>query len=136
MTWSNAYIGLPFREKGRGPDAYDCWGLARAIFAAEQHIDLPSYTEDYASLAEREEIAVAFGAANADPWRPIDTGDERPFDVGLFRRGSIAAHVGIVVEPGRMLHIEEGNESGIVGYRDGRWRTRLIGFYRHRELIR
>ena len=134
MTWSNAYIGLPFIEKGRALDGCDCWGLVTTVFAAERGITLPSYTEDYASIAERQEIAAAFQAAEAEPWRPVALGSERGFDVGLFRRGPIAAHVGIVVAPGKMLHAEEGHDSRIEDYRGGKWRTRLIGFYRHREL--
>jgi cell wall-associated NlpC family hydrolase len=134
MTWSNSFVGLPFQEKGRGRDGCDCWGLCVLVFAAEHGIALPSFTEDYASLEEREEIASAFRAAGYDPWRPVPLREERAFDVGLFRRAAIAAHVGIVVEPGLILHAEDGHDSRVEAYRYGKWRTRLIGFYRHKDM--
>lgn len=34
-------IGLPWRENGYGPDAYDCWGLARACQRDVFGRDLP-----------------------------------------------------------------------------------------------
>ena len=134
--WSNAYIGLPFREKGRDRSGLDCYGLVYLAFATEQRIAIPRLDKDYACLAEREEIAALFDAGNSDPWRPIAEGDERPFDVVLFRRGRITSHIGIVVEPGRMLHIQNGIDCGIERYDVGAWRTRLVGIRRHRELIR
>jgi hypothetical protein len=54
--------------------------------------------------------------------------------VALFRRGALAAHVGIVIDAGRMLHIERERESCIAAYIDGPYQHRLLGVYRHAEI--
>jgi cell wall-associated NlpC family hydrolase len=135
--WSSPFIGMPFEERGREARGVDCYGLVRLVLMEVQRIALPSFTESYVSCAEREMIAAALDAGERDlPLRPIRRGDEAPFDIVEFVRGGISDHVGIVVERGRMLHIESGGESRIERYDVGKWLPRLKGFYRHRDLIR
>lgn len=131
--WSAAFIGLDWREKGRDRDGIDCWGLAALVYAEVLRIDLPSYADAYASIAERGEIAALFAAdASRWPWRKVDAPEE--FDIALFRRGRLESHVGVVVATSRMLHVTEGRLSSVERYDDGRWRPRLKGFYRHAGL--
>jgi hypothetical protein len=107
----------------------------RLVYAGVLRIDLPSYEEAYVSLAEREEIGELMQVdASRWPWAMVFPGRECQHDVAVFRRGALAAHVGVVIEPGRMLHAEQGRESCIVSYADGPWRHRLVGVYRHADL--
>jgi len=132
MSWSDRYIGLPYRDRGRDHDGADCWGLVRLVYREALAITLPSYLETYASLEERAEIAAAIGAKSARyPWRRIATGDARGFDLVLFQRGGIADHVGIVVAPSAMLHVARGSEAVIAPYDETPWSGRLVGLYRH-----
>jgi cell wall-associated NlpC family hydrolase len=135
MHWSAAYVGLPWREKGRDRTGLDCYGLVRLVYADELGIDLPSYAEAYAGIAERAEIAALIAADAARwPWVPVAQGEERAFDVAVFRRGRLEAHVGIVVGGRRMLHILEGCQACIAAC-DGRaWSPRHAGFYRYRRI--
>jgi cell wall-associated NlpC family hydrolase len=138
MTWSDAYIGLPFEEKGRDRGSVDCWGLVSLVLSDIHGItSLPAYTEEYASTAERAELAAIFARdALAFPWHWVPDDEARPFDVVLFNRAGIMCHVGIVTERGRMLHVESGRESCVERYDIGRWATRFAGVRRHAELMR
>ena len=137
-AWVGSWIGLPFRLGGRGPADFDCWGLARAVLAAEFGIDAPAYERGYPEDA-RDRAALADLVSHGMPgWRPIAEGDaarsgigERPGDLILMRHGRHACHIGMVVARGTMLHIEEGTDSSLDRYDGPRWRRRLAGIYRH-----
>jgi cell wall-associated NlpC family hydrolase len=132
MHWSAAYVGQPWQDLGRGPNAFDCYGLLAEVYRGVLGIELASYAGVYTSANERAEIsALLSDAAAAWPWHPIDAGKERELDAVLFRRGGVANHVGIAVGDGRMLHVVSGALSCIESYRAGRWWPRLVGFYRH-----
>ena len=133
----NSLIGIPFVAHGRDASGLDCWGLVRLAFGRAKGISLPGYDERYLSLEEREQIAAALSmeGGKGAPWAPVEAGEERAFDVALFRRAGLPSHLGLVVEPGRMLHVDLGGESCVERYDDGRWAPRLIGFYRHQDLI-
>lgn len=133
MHWSVSYIGIPFIEKGRDRAGVDCWGLIRLIYQNELGIELPSYVEGYASLAEKAEISGLFEAGRASPvWEMTDSA--REFDVLMFRMGRLGAHVGIVAGRKRMIHAPEGLTSCIEDYSGPRHESRLIGIYRHSAL--
>ncbi len=128
--WSDGFIGLPYADLGRSPDGVDCWGLARLVYASLD-IELPSYADGYASTEERAEIAGLIDGAKPQ-WTKVD--EPEAFDLVTFRRGRLESHVGIVVEPGCMLHVTSGAPSRIERYLDDQWRARLTGFWRHVDL--
>ncbi|QXN67990.1 outer membrane lipoprotein [Microcystis phage Mwe-Yong1] len=133
--WATPLIGLPYLDRGRDFGGVDCWGLTRLAFETRR-IVLPSYHGDYASVEERAEIsAVIAGAGVMGGWREV-TGPVTEFDVLVFRVGGLDSHVGTVVAPGRMLHIERGRTSCIERYDGPRWADRLTSIWRHLALER
>jgi cell wall-associated NlpC family hydrolase len=50
------YIGIPYTNKGRGMDGADCWGLARLVYKNEFDINLLSFSDEYESSEEGEQI--------------------------------------------------------------------------------
>jgi cell wall-associated NlpC family hydrolase len=60
-------------------------------------------------------------------WQTIENGRERPMDVVLFDHGT---HCGLVLDRGRMLHMERGKTSVVEPYRGPVWNSRVTGFYR------
>jgi cell wall-associated NlpC family hydrolase len=132
-AWANAYVGLPWADKGRARSGCDCWGLARIVYADLAGIDLPSYDEAYASAAELAEIeAIVTEEVAGATWSRI--ADPRPLDLVLFRRGRARSHVGLVVEAPLMLHMDGDDCAKIGNWRGGAFERRLIGFYRHRDM--
>jgi hypothetical protein len=62
----------------------------------------------------------------------VPLGEERAFDGVLMRNGRSLSHIGLVVEPGRLLHVVEGSESRIERYTAPPVSLRVAGFYRCR----
>jgi len=133
--WSGDYVGLPWQFAGRSRAGVDCWGLFWLVYRDVLGIEIASYAQETIDAPEREQIAALLESdRNRSPWRPVDT--EQPFDMAVFRRAGIESHVGLVIEPGRMLHILHGGESCIERFDQGRWRPKLIGLHRHESLLR
>jgi probable lipoprotein NlpC len=127
MCWSEQYLGLPYLTQGRSTEGLDCWGLAYVVLNAFGR-PVASYAGQYASEAERGEIAGLIGGAKSD-WKQVQLAQE--FDLVTFRRGQLDGHVGIVVRAGLMLHITKGKLSCIERYDAGYWANRLTGIWRH-----
>jgi probable lipoprotein NlpC len=134
VSWSNAYIGIPFADQGRGYLGCDCWGLVRLVYQREQGITLPSYVEGYVCADERAEIdALIKGAQGCGPWHLVD-GQAQPFDVLVFRRGRMQSHIGIATDRNAMLHVAAADQAKIERFDDPRWASRLCGVYRHAKI--
>ncbi|MCG5247987.1 NlpC/P60 family protein [Methylorubrum extorquens] len=136
MHWSEPYIGLPWQDRGLARDGVACWGLARLVYAEVLGLAVPDYAAEVASLDNRAKVATVYADGTMlGPWRSVPESEAREFDILVFRRAGLDAHVGIVVAPGRMLHITSGQDSAIVSYADGRWAPRISGVYRHVALV-
>lgn len=126
--WVADYIGIPFAEFGRNRLGCDCWGLVRLVYADRLGVELPSYTGDYTGTAERDELDRLI-AGHMGPWRRVD--DPGLFDVVLVRIAGRACHVGVIVGPATMLHIERGIDASIARLTSPVWSRRIDGYYRH-----
>lgn len=133
MDWTSRYVGLPFRDGGRGPDAYDCWGLVLAVYAERLSVDLPSYGE--ISARDLVRVARAMGAAQDDGWDTVT--DPRAFDVVLMRSGrgggSRTVHVGVMVDAHRMMHSDLASGVSVVPLTHFSVSGRVLGFRRLSE---
>ena len=125
------FVGIPYLDKGRTIDGVDCWGLVSRVFAEIRGIDLPSYADSYATADDRAALAVLI-RGELDPWDEIATGDEQTFDCVLMKEAGYPRHIGVVVQPGQLLHVQRGETSRIERYRHGPLKHRIVGFYRYR----
>ena len=128
--WVNSYIGLPFQEHGRDRDGVDCWGLVRLVLADQFGTRLPSYADGYDSTEDAADIGRLI-RGEMGPWRPVPPGQEQAGDVVLMRLLNQPMHVGVVVAPNWMLHIEDGIDACLEPYDGAKWRRRVLGLYRH-----
>ena len=123
--WSDAWIGLPYAELGRGPAAYDCLGLFLALERARQGRDLPDPACRPAEALRRRVVE------RARPlWRRVAVAEEG--DALLFRSAGRALHVAYALDDRDMLHTEARlGASAIEPWRRTGWLARLEGIYRY-----
>jgi len=120
-------IGKPYKEGGRGPANYDCWGICMAA-AARASIELPDI-----EVPEGSELrAKIIEEQSQTRFRRIDT--PGAYSISLFRiiddANKIKWHVGLVLENGRdFIHTTGKMGVNISSLADPLWRLFLEGFY-------
>jgi len=115
-------IGKKFAYHGRGPEEYDCYGLAIEV-ARRVGIDFPSHPS-YTSIHEKHE-AITEGVKN---WKRLDSPELYSLVVFSIRPPYVG-HVGIVLEYGRFLHISPHTDVTIERYDKDPWKNKVRGFY-------
>jgi cell wall-associated NlpC family hydrolase len=118
-------IGKPWRAGARGPDAYDCLGVAMKI-TRRRGIALP----EYESSAEERARSFDEDRGVLGPARAIE-GPE-PGAVVLLRSIGFytGLHLGVMLGPYSMIHACEGVGSVIIEpLARSVWAKRVIGFY-------
>ena len=126
--WSNNYIGIPFKEKGRDRSGTDCWGLVRLIYKEQYNIDLPSFANEYPTVDDRERIHELI-AQYKEAWNPVETPSEG--SVVLFRMLGSETHIGVAINEQEFIHVREGADSVIERFDSVNWKNRLIGHFRY-----
>ena len=128
--WCNDFISVPFKEKGRARAGCDCWGLARLIYEEKLNIELPLLL-DYDTTKDSKSISKLYEIEHQD-WEEIPVGEEKEFDILVFKILGLPTHIGVVVKKGVMIHCEYGRGTHITEYyKDVQWNKRLAGVYRH-----
>lgn len=125
------YIGIPYVDKGRDPQGWDCWGLVR--YCLEEHFGLvlPSFDEEYVSARDIRRVEELYRTYSERDWRKLTNGQERPGDVVHMRLRNRPIHVGLVIGEGYMLHVEEGVATAAERYKSLQWKDRVLGIYRY-----
>lgn len=83
------FVGLPYAPGGRGPEAFDCWGLARLVYSELLGLSLPA-------LDGSEPLA-----PEVHGWERVP--GPRLLDVGHWP-GVRGGHCGLYAGGGRVLH--------------------------------
>lgn len=103
MHWVTDYLGKPWASGESGPDAYDCYGLVRAVYRDRFGIDMPLVSADATKLLSC--LHVAKNYADYQKWEEVDAPQEG--DVLLMGCARHPHHIGVMVED-RILHSVEG----------------------------
>lgn len=132
-----------YGDRGRGPDQYDCWGLANYYYQRQHALAVPSYDAEYASSVDGRDIAAVIEREVAawiplyspDPgqvYRPLPT--VRGGDLVILRILGYCMHCGIALGPDRFLHLLAGTQVCIERMSSSVWHKRVAGIYRHQAL--
>lgn len=119
------YLDKPFADNGRGPDAFDCYGLVQALYR-----DLGRPLPGYASTGEPSLIH-----ALMDEALPLFARVEapEPYAIAAFsdRHPGFVGHFGLVLEDSaRFVHIRRGQCAAVERLAAPRWASKLRGLYR------
>lgn len=134
-AWAGKWIGHPYADHGRGP-SYDCWGLVRAVLAAEAGITLPDYADAYTAANDRLSVASAVELGLADGWKRVEL--QQAFDLLILRIMGRPWHCGLIVAPGLFLHVPPPDKQGrqmlscIERLDSPHWSRRIEGIYRRK----
>src|SRR5579864_5775045 len=112
-------IGKPYRDHGRGPDFYDCFGV---LIEVERRMgnQLPDYISNPDTL---DEIRV-------HDWQEVLKPE--PGDGILIRSVDPRWHVGVVINSCEMVHIRRDAHVCVERFDGILWKKRIEGFYRWR----
>lgn len=116
-------VGKQFQDGGRGPDVYDCWGLAADVFR-RCGTDLPDYK---ISCDASPEVSAQMSAERPN-WQRCDVVKPVPSLIVFSDRG-LCAHCGVYIGNGRFIHAHERNGVEIVSVNHPFWKNRIEGFY-------
>ncbi len=118
-------VGKPFADGGRGPEAYDCWGLALEVFR-RYGVELPDYR-----IGAYDSAAI-YGTYQREKrrWIEIRAG-EPPVPALIFMRfnAAVGNHVGVYLGAGRFIHAREKALSCIERTDHLYWKQAIVGYY-------
>lgn len=136
-AWVADWIGVPYASDAKPATLEEakriganCWALVGLVLKHQFATPIDDY--DGALYHGRRDARAVGEAANAFAarWRIIEAGCEQAGDVVRMRMGGAPIHVGIIVAPGHMLHVEEESESACERYRGFHWKDRIVAFHR------
>lgn len=126
-------IGVPFRDKGRERDGWDCWGAVRWGLREAFGIEVPSYLESYLSSQDGEAVS-AIIAREAVKWPLCGLEKARPGDVLILRVKGRPWHFGLVSEPPYFIHADKSCGTIRERWDSQLWSGRIVGAHRHVSL--
>lgn len=123
-------LGIPFVDRGRGPDGLDCWGLVLEIFR-RCGIKLPDYqiccTDMFGINSKVDEERGGWVAC--DPAAlPVPA-----LVVMRFNSPQFINHVGTYIGSGRFIHTAEKMGVNVDRVDHIYWRRHIEGFYMPRK---
>lgn len=130
FSWSD-WVGLPYVDCGRGPDAFDCWGLVMAVQWAGRGVRLPSFLTYDRVIIDGDSSRAIANTKSLECWELVPVKEAHPFDVVVLNIGDNPNHVGVVIDSRLFLHSAREQASMIEPYTGRRWKNRVEGVYRY-----
>ncbi len=126
-------LDVPFIEKGRSYEGWDCWGLIYMAYQDLFSIQLPEYTGEYNSTRRREELQGLITRRKISDWELHSP--HEPGDVALVKMLGRNCHVGLMLPDMYMLHVQDGVQAIVEQIDRPPWRDKnydkVEGIYRH-----
>lgn len=116
-------IGVPFQYRGRGPDAYDCFGLVKECWRRAHGIELPDFLSP-----EDQGTQAAVGLIQLQQWERVPL---QPNVMAAIRIGRLVSHCGFLLDECRMIHAWNRSGGVTIVRLDDEWKRRIEGFYRY-----
>jgi len=120
----NDLIGLPFKDEGRGPDGYDCYGLLAEVYR-RNGIIIPTIN---VSVCACQELPQQIIEEHKKKWRVL-TEPEEPCAIIIKAQLGYAQHIGCYIGNRRMIHVTSNRN--VVVDPISSYKTKIIGFYQY-----
>ncbi|AZO96083.1 NlpC/P60 family protein [Halocella sp. SP3-1] len=117
-------LGKPFVNEGRGPEEYDCYGLAREVFG-RFGIKLPDYR---ISCENASSINSTIDTEKVSTWQECEDSQVPSLLVMRFN-SHLYNHVGVYIGSGRFIHTAEKTGVRIENINSLYWQHRIEGYY-------
>jgi cell wall-associated NlpC family hydrolase len=126
------YIGKEYEAFARGPDKFDCLGLVIDIYKEVHSIDIfdHAYNNTHAFKENSEFYSIE---EKTGKWDEIIS--PAKYDLVVFDIGGYPVHVGVMIDSKRFIHAHESCNIAVESIESVKWRTRINGFYRHRDAV-
>jgi cell wall-associated NlpC family hydrolase len=117
-------IGKPFADGGRGPDAFDCWGLAQEVYR-RFGVCLPDYRIPAFNKAG------IFNCYQAVKSNYIEVSGNLPVPCLVFLRfnSPVGNHVGIYLGDGKFIHARQKTGICIERLDHLAYKRCILGYY-------
>lgn len=127
-------LDVPFVEKGRSFEGWDCWGLICVAYCELYGVELLSHTGEYSSTRRREELQTLITTRRElDGWVLHDPYE--PGDVVLMKIMGRNCHTGLMLPNMWMLHVLDDVAAVVEQIDRAPWWTdqynKIEGIYRH-----
>lgn len=133
MHWSIQYVGKAWLAGGRGPDAFDCWGLIWEVYRTRYGIELPQYPN--MDPAHHLAVGKAIDAGTrAQEWEQVAT----PFEgcVVAMSQRRIFHHVGLFLNADGGLILHAHDRGNVVAQKRAsltRSGWHKVAYFKHRD---
>jgi len=125
----NDLIGKPFKDKARGPDAYDCYGLVLEVFR-RQGIEIPDYGVGFVT-----EQTALIDKKVQEVWKDWDQ-IKKPIPGGLiilaFPFPGWASHFGVMVNGEKFINTRIKTGVVIDRITSPAWKKRVLSFHTYK----
>ena len=126
-------IGVPFKNRGRDMDGFDCYGLVQEMYR-RYGISIPDYTADFDDLEKVNELITSKTAISSN-WRRIEPDEELPVPCLLAIQfgtpNGIVNHTGCYIGNGRFIHIRANIGVCVDRIDSPAWRHVIEGFFEY-----
>jgi cell wall-associated NlpC family hydrolase len=128
LEFARHAISVPFVERGRSWEGWDCWGLICVAYRELFGFELPDFLDRYKTTHEKRDLfRLRRTFVNEKTMGWSEPSDPAPGDVAIILRQAVPIHIGLLLTPDRILHAENG--TGTV--HEPLSAFRIEGFYRH-----
>jgi len=117
------YLGIPYKNRGRGMDGLDCWGLIVNVYKdyGVEVFDLENYDAEWQRHGGNLIMDNYY-----ENWQKVTC--YGPGDVVLMRYPrDVVGHAGIFLDRGMFIH---ATREGVVVSRVKDWLPKIFAFYR------
>jgi cell wall-associated NlpC family hydrolase len=101
---------VPFKTRGRTWTGWDCWGMIVVAYREVYGTELPTYTEQYRSIKQKDLLASVINKGKKDKWHPVKEAQEGDVII-IFMEGR-EMHAGLAINDREMIHAQFGIGTG------------------------